>query len=64
MNGAIGVMANPYFAVTGDDGSFTLTDVPAGTYTVEAWHESLGEKSASATVAAGGTATADLQYSK
>jgi len=64
MNGAIGVMANPYYAVTGDDGSFSLTDVPAGTYTVEAWHETLGEKSASATVAAGGTATADLVYSK
>jgi plastocyanin len=64
MNGAIGVMANPYFAVTGDEGSFTIGDVPPGTYTVAAWHETLGEKSASATVAAGAPATADLQYSK
>jgi hypothetical protein len=30
---------NPYFAVTGEDGLFTLQGVPAGTYTVEVWHE-------------------------
>ncbi len=34
--------------------------VPAGTYTIEVWHERLGTKTQEVTVAAGGTATADV----
>ncbi len=62
MNGAIGVMPNPYFAVTGADGSFTIADVPPGTYTVHAWHETLGDRDTQVTVPAGGKAQADLKY--
>lgn len=36
------VMANPYYSVTGKDGSFTLKGLPAGDYTIEAWHEKFG----------------------
>ena len=61
MNGAIGVMESPYFAVTGDDGSFSLTDVPPGSYTVASWHERNGEQSQKVTVTAGGTATANFK---
>ncbi|MHB1846361.1 MAG: carboxypeptidase regulatory-like domain-containing protein [Deltaproteobacteria bacterium] len=64
MNGAIGVMPNPYFAVTGDDGTFTISDVPAGSYTVEAWQETLGTQTQSVNVTGGGTATADFHFSK
>ena len=35
-------MDHPYFAVTHDGGKFELKNLPAGTYTVEAWHEKLG----------------------
>ncbi|HZS04469.1 MAG TPA: carboxypeptidase regulatory-like domain-containing protein [Blastocatellia bacterium] len=42
MHAWVGVVAHPYFAVTGKDGSFQLRDVPPGTYTVEAWQEELG----------------------
>jgi hypothetical protein len=52
---------NPYFATTGDDGHFTIKDVPPGTYTLVAWHEAAGEKSTPVTVAAGQTVTADFQ---
>ncbi|MHB8418638.1 MAG: carboxypeptidase regulatory-like domain-containing protein [Myxococcales bacterium] len=61
MNGAIAVEDNPYFAVTGDDGSFTLADVPPGSYTVQVWHERLGTQDQKVTVAAGGKATADFK---
>ena len=38
----IGVFGNPYFEVTGKDGSFDIRNVPPGTYTVMAWHELYG----------------------
>lgn len=33
------VFDQPYFAVTSKDGTFTLSNLPPGTYTIEAWHE-------------------------
>ena len=41
MKAYIAVFDNPYFQVTGKDGSFTIKNVPPGTYTVTAWHETL-----------------------
>jgi plastocyanin len=59
----IGVVDNPYFAVSDDGGSFTIRNVPPGTYTVEAWHERYGVQTMSVTVAPNGTGTADFAYS-
>lgn len=39
MKAYIGVMSNPFYAVSGKDGSFEIKGVPPGTYTVVAWHE-------------------------
>ncbi|MBI3603032.1 MAG: carboxypeptidase regulatory-like domain-containing protein [Nitrospirae bacterium] len=36
-------MDHPYYAVTGEDGSFSIPDVPPGNYTLQAWHPSLGK---------------------
>lgn len=52
---------HPYHAVTGEDGSFTLTDVPPGKYTLSIWHESLAPKKVEVTVAAGETATIEVE---
>jgi len=35
----VGVLPNPFCAVSAADGSFTIEDVPPGKYTIEAWHE-------------------------
>jgi hypothetical protein len=36
------VVTHPFFAVTREDGMFEIKGLPAGTYTIEAWHERLG----------------------
>lgn len=50
MGAYAGVLDHPYFAVSGDDGSFTIKDLPAGEYTLEAWHEKFGAQTQKITV--------------
>lgn len=62
MRAFIPVSPHPYFATTSADGSFSLANVPEGTYTLEAWHESLGTKTAEITVKDGATAEASFEF--
>ena len=62
MNAFINVAPSPYFAVTGADGSFTITGLPPGTYTLAAVHEKLGEQDVQVTVPAKSTSTADFTF--
>jgi hypothetical protein len=39
MNGEMIVAPHPYYAVTGQDGNFEITQVPTGDYEIVAWHE-------------------------
>jgi hypothetical protein len=50
MNAYVGVVPHPYFATTGEDGTFELKGLPPGTYTIEAWHEKLGAQTQSVTL--------------
>ena len=50
MTAWIGVFDHPYFAVTGDDGTFEIKNVPAGTYTLAAWQEVLPQQEQQITV--------------
>ncbi len=43
MHGFVQILDHPYGAVTNAKGEFSIKDIPAGTYTVEAWHEALGK---------------------
>jgi len=42
MRALVFVFDHPYYAVTARDGNFMLKNLPPGTYTIEAWHETLG----------------------
>ena len=63
MSGWIVAAANPYYVTTDESGNFTLSGIPAGTYTLKFWHETLGEQSTEVTVVAGGSAKADTKFS-
>jgi plastocyanin len=62
MTSYIGVVAHPFFAVTGPDGSFSISGVPPGTYTIEAWHELYGTQKQQVTVAAQATQSITFSY--
>jgi hypothetical protein len=55
MQAFINVAPNGFFAVTAADGSFTLPNLPPGTYTLAAVHEKLGEQDIQVTVPAKST---------
>lgn len=63
MEAYIGVQDHPYFAVTGEDGSFEIANLPPGDYVVEAWHERYGTQTMDVNVAESGDATADFGFS-
>lgn len=50
MRAYVGILPHPFFATTGDDGRFTISRLPPGTYTLEAWHEGYGRRTATVTV--------------
>jgi plastocyanin len=62
MGAWLAVMPNSFFAVTKEDGKFSIDNLPAGTYEIEAWHEKLGKKSATVKVGDSDTATADFTF--
>jgi hypothetical protein len=62
MHAYAGVLPHPFFATTGADGSFTIEKLPAGSYTIEFWHEKYGTQTVQITVNEGETKTADFTY--
>jgi hypothetical protein len=62
MKANIGVLAHPYFAISAKDGTYTIKNVPPGTYTVKFWHEVFGEQTQSVTIAAKESKTQDMTF--
>lgn len=54
------IVWNPYYAITGADGAFKLTDVPAGDYEVVAWHPYAGEVTQKVSVKGGADAATNF----
>jgi plastocyanin len=62
MNAWIGVLDHPFFAVSDDKGSFTIKNLPAGDYELEAWHEKYGTQTMKVKVGASDSKTADFSF--
>jgi len=63
MQAFVGVFTHPFFSVTKTDGKYSIGDLPAGTYEIEAWHERLGTQTSSVTVGATETKPVDFKFS-
>ena len=62
MHAWVGVIAHPYFAVTGTDGTFQLRNVPPGNYVIETWQEELGKQEQQITLAPSGKSELVFKY--
>lgn len=62
MIGYLGVLKHPYFAVTGEAGTFELKNLPPGEVVLEAWHEKLGTRSQSVTIGPQETKTVEFNF--
>jgi hypothetical protein len=60
MSASILVLDHPYFAMPALDGTFTMPNVPAGTYTIVGWHERIGERVTTVQVTRGATSSVDI----
>ncbi len=60
MSAFVVVLDNPYFGVTSKDGSFTIGNVPPGTYKLKTWHEKL--RSEEHEVAVEGSKTTEISF--
>lgn len=64
MEGWIYVVDNPYYAVTGADGKFSITDIPPGDYKLVAVQPFTGPMEMSVSVAGGKATTLELELKK
>ena len=62
MTAYVGVVDHPYFAVSGGQGTFRIDGIPAGHYSIRAWHERYGTSTQSVDVAGGNAAIVEFIY--
>lgn len=62
MSAVILVLENGFFVQPKDDGTYDLSNVPPGTYTIKAWHERFSAPAQQVTVRAGATATVNFDF--
>jgi hypothetical protein len=62
MRGFVVVSPHPFFAVTGQGGAFSIKRVPAGTFTIEAWHSRFGRKTKRVKIVEGQTVAIGFAY--
>ena len=61
MSAYIVILPNPYFTKTGNDGRFTIANIPPGQYTLKTWHEKKRPYEQKVTVEADKTTEINIQ---
>jgi len=64
MSAFVGVCEHPFFSTTGKGGTFEIKELPAGTYTIEAWHEMWGKMEQEVTIKDGETNEIEFKFAK
>jgi hypothetical protein len=64
MKAYVGVVSNPFYAVTAKDGRFVITGLPPGEYTLSAWTATFGTQQQRVTVPASGSTVADFTFTQ
>lgn len=62
MSAYAGIFSHPYFSVSGDEGTFEIKDLPAGSYVIEAWHEKYGSQTQNVTLGEGESKAIDFVF--
>tara|TARA_B100001079_G_scaffold258340_1_gene256487 strand:+ start:716 stop:1531 length:816 start_codon:yes stop_codon:yes gene_type:complete len=58
------IVWNPYYSISGADGTFKIDGIPAGKYKVTAWHPYVGQVTQEVTVSAGAESVSDYELAK
>ncbi|MFH1527649.1 MAG: carboxypeptidase regulatory-like domain-containing protein [Bacteroidota bacterium] len=64
MEGYVVVVETPYYAVTDEEGNYTINNVPDGEYTLKIWHERLKGEEQVVTIPKTGSATANFELKR
>jgi plastocyanin len=62
MHGYFVVLNTSHYSITAEDGAFSLKGLPAGKYTVTAWHEQYGAQTQDVTIGAGETKNVNFTF--
>jgi len=62
MHGWFAVLKTNHYSITGDNGTFTIPDLKPGKYTVTAWQEDYGTKTAEVTITGSESKTVDFSF--
>jgi plastocyanin len=62
MHGWFAVLKTSHYSISGDNGAFSLPNLPAGKYTVTAWHEDYGTQTQDVTVTGNETKSIDFTF--
>ena len=62
MHGTFAVLKTSHYGISHDGGAFTLPNLPAGKYTITAWHEAYGEQNQDVTISGNETKTVNFVF--